>query len=302
MSDASSSPLLRIGSFSRRVGVSAERLRTWERRYGVPYPQRTEGGFRLYSVDDEDRVRAMLAELERGTAPAEAASIALGAAGVGRQPRTAPADGAVLAAGLRTTLERYDARGAQTALDEAMGRLSLEAAIRDVVLPCMREIGDRWAQAEITVGQEQFASRLVEGRLLAAARGWETRGGGPTAVLACPPGELHTIGLITFGLVLSLGGWRILYLGADTPVTAIRDTSREARAEVVVLSSAEEMRFASVATDIRDARLGPKLYFGGAGSNPALAEAAGAEHLAAGAVEAAEEFDPMLRRRAAPVP
>ena len=65
--------VLRIGELSRRVGVSPELLRAWERRYGVLRPTRTEGGFRLYSTADEQRVRRMLALQEQGLSPAVAA-------------------------------------------------------------------------------------------------------------------------------------------------------------------------------------------------------------------------------------
>src|SRR3954447_376978 len=73
----STGPLIRIGELSRRVGVSADRLRAWERRYRLLRPQRTAGGFRLYSTADELRVRAMQRHLAAGLAPAEAAAAVL---------------------------------------------------------------------------------------------------------------------------------------------------------------------------------------------------------------------------------
>src|SRR3954463_4604944 len=71
---------LRIGELSRRVGVSPELLRAWERRYGLLAPSRTGGGLRLYSLEDEARVRRMAVFLAGGRAPPEAARAALGAA------------------------------------------------------------------------------------------------------------------------------------------------------------------------------------------------------------------------------
>lgn len=290
MSDEGDARLLRIGPFSRAVGVSAERLRNWERRYGLPRPQRSEGGFRLYSAADMRVVAAMVKELESGTAPAEAARIALSMpSATGTPSEAAAADDGDAAEQLRLALESYDERGAQNILDVAFGRLSDEAALRDVVLPCMRRIGERWAASEITVGQEHFASRLIEGRLLAAARGWE-RGSRPSAVLACPSGELHTIGLIAFGLILSRDGWRIVYLGADTPAAALRNTTRTLHPDLVVLASVDEARFAAMASELSTLGAEARLYLGGAGANPALAAAVGGHLLAAGAVEAALEM------------
>src|SRR4051794_1791136 len=69
--------LIRIGELSRRVGLSVDRLRAWERRYGVLRPQRTAGGFRLYSTADELRLEAMQRHLAAGLSAAEAAAAVL---------------------------------------------------------------------------------------------------------------------------------------------------------------------------------------------------------------------------------
>lgn len=65
---------LRIGKFARRVGVSPELLRAWERRYGLLRPIRTEGGFRLYTDDDAQRVERMKRALDEGLSAAQAAT------------------------------------------------------------------------------------------------------------------------------------------------------------------------------------------------------------------------------------
>ena len=62
--------MLRIGELSRRSGVSPELLRAWERRYGLLRPERSDGGFRLYTARDEHRVASMRANLDRGLSAA----------------------------------------------------------------------------------------------------------------------------------------------------------------------------------------------------------------------------------------
>jgi hypothetical protein len=64
--------LLRIGELSRRTGVSPEVLRAWERRYGLFAPQRTDGGFRLYSASDVLRITEMKRLLADGVSANEA--------------------------------------------------------------------------------------------------------------------------------------------------------------------------------------------------------------------------------------
>src|SRR5919199_5335546 len=105
-------PYLTIGEFSRRVGVSVELLRAWERRYGVPRPQRTAKGRRLYTHEDERAVGAMRTALARGLPAAEAARLA--ASAEPEEPRVV-GDGELTAIGnrLRDAFARYDDGQAQ---------------------------------------------------------------------------------------------------------------------------------------------------------------------------------------------
>lgn len=65
-------PLYSIGAVSRMLAVSAATIRTWETRYGLITPQRSEGGQRLYSRDQVDQLRFVKAEVEAGRRPGEA--------------------------------------------------------------------------------------------------------------------------------------------------------------------------------------------------------------------------------------
>src|ERR1700730_15606962 len=174
-------PVLRIGELSRRLGVSDHVLRAWESRYGLLQPARSAGGFRLYSEADESRVRRMQGHLAHGP------------------HRAAPA-ASELPGALRQALDAFDEPAAQAALDRLVSDLSLTTVLRDVVLPYLTELGERWASGTASVAQEHFASNLIRGRLAGLARGWGN-GHGPRAVLACPPGELHDLAPMGFGVL-----------------------------------------------------------------------------------------------------
>ena len=119
-------------------------------------------------------------------------------------------------------------------MDRALGVLSPDAFVREIALPILRRIGDGWSKGEVTVAQEHFASNLLRGRMLGLARGWGG-GGGPLALLACPPGEHHDLGLVGFGVALRGLGWRVTLLGADTPVDTMIACAEEIEPDVVVL-------------------------------------------------------------------
>lgn len=63
-----SEDLFPIREVSRLTGVNPVTLRAWERRYGLIQPTRTESGHRLYSMGDIEKVRSILAWIERGVA------------------------------------------------------------------------------------------------------------------------------------------------------------------------------------------------------------------------------------------
>ncbi|TVP90473.1 MAG: MerR family transcriptional regulator [Pseudomonadaceae bacterium] len=67
--------LFPIREVSRMTGVNPVTLRAWERRYGLLTPHRTESGHRLYSMADVERVRAVMAWIERGVAVSKVATI-----------------------------------------------------------------------------------------------------------------------------------------------------------------------------------------------------------------------------------
>ena len=126
---------------------------------------------------------------------------------------------------LGAALEAFDEPRAQGVFDELLSTMSLDALLSEVVMPYLHDLGERWERGELSVAQEHFASNVLRGRLLGLARGWG-RGAGPRALLACPEGERHDLGLIAFGLALRERGWRIDYLGPDTPVESIEEAAR----------------------------------------------------------------------------
>jgi MerR family transcriptional regulator, light-induced transcriptional regulator len=259
---------LRIGELSYRVGISPDVLRAWEKRYGLLRPSRSEGGFRLYSERDEWRVKLMQQKLWSGLSAAEAARE------VARMERDSDMpDGTMetpteLGRRLGVALEAFDEDGAHEVLDRLLGLHGLERAIRDALMPYLRELGERWSRREVTVAQEHFASRLIEGRLLALARGWN-RGPGRRAVLACPSGEQHTLPLICF--VLRNHGWRNVYLGADTPPSTVHMAADTIDADVVVLSAVSNERFAPIERDLKGLARRRPLVLAGPGATPELA-------------------------------
>jgi DNA-binding transcriptional MerR regulator len=287
-----SETVLRIGELSKRSGVSPELLRAWERRYGLLQPTRSSGGLRLYSLEDLERVRLMRQHLAEGLAAAEAAALVsrptLGdeAARPALRPASARGD-------LADALDNFDEPRAQAVIDRLLAAATVDALLTDVVLPYLHELGERWQRGEVSVAQEHFASTVLRGRLLGLARGWG-RGLGPLALLACLPGERHELGLIAFGLALRSRGWRIAYLGSDTPLDTIDKAARVLAPALVVLNAVTDERVRPVAAQLRTLAEQHPLALGGSGANVGDAAELGALILTDDPIAAAERVTALV--------
>ena len=254
--------VLRIGELSKRVGVSPELLRAWERRYGLLRPARSAGGLRLYSPADVERVALMQQHLAEGMAAAEAAALAVRDRVDEEAARTALRPAAIRDE-LAAALDAFDEPRAQAILDRLLALATVETLLAEVVVPYLQELGERWQRGDASVAQEHFASGVLRGRLLGLARGWGL-GLGPVAVLACLPGEQHDLGLIAFGLALRSQGWRIVYLGPDSPIDTVADVSRQLEPSLVVLNAASRERVRPVLPQLRALARRHKVALGGA--------------------------------------
>jgi DNA-binding transcriptional MerR regulator len=297
------SPQLRIGQLAARTGVAPQTLRAWESRYGVLEPDRSSGNFRIYSREDEVRVRLMQRHLGRGVAAAEAAELARNGV-VSPTPVRLSAElpGQVASRSLRL-LRRgfldYDEGTVERTLNDVFRAFTVEAVMRDVIFPFLNEIGDAWAEGIATAGQEHFASTLIESRLMSLARGWGT-GTGTRALLACPAGENHTLGLVGFGIALARRGWRITFLGENVPASSIEHAARQVRPALVMLAAAQTGPFQASADQLKPLAATRRTAMAGTGASESLARRIGAEYIATDPVTAAESFAP-ARASAGPV-
>jgi len=282
--------LLRIGELSRRAGVSPEVLRAWERRYHLFAPQRTEGGFRLYSMSDLARITAMKRLLTDGMSASEAAQQVLrGPAAAVEAPPPAPALLEQRIAALQTALLAYDETEAHRSIDRLLMEFDAEVVMRSVFLPVLREIGELWEQGQLNVAQEHFASNLIRRRLGGLARGWED-GTGPRALLVCPPDEEHDIALMMLGIALGKRGWRITFLGARTPAADLVRAVESVAPAVVVVASLDPQSLTAMSATLRQVARNVRVGLAGAGASEGIADACGATYLAGDPIQVGNEI------------
>jgi methanogenic corrinoid protein MtbC1 len=272
---------LNIAALAQRTGVAPDTLRKWEQRYSILQPTRTAGGQRRYSERDVARVEWLRARLDEGYRIGEAASL-LGTVGV--EPARSARDHLK---GILRALDDGDPGEIGMRLDQAFALLGVDDTLSSVLQPLLEEVGDRWERGELTVAEEHLVSEAVRSRLghLLADSGGGVRG---VAILACAPGERHELGLMMAALALRRDGWKIVYLGADTPLADAFDMAEKLSANVLGISVAMEAHGSALTEEIgkTDPPAGLQLVVGGAGASRALARQLGAAYAGTGLVDA----------------
>ncbi len=223
---------LSIGALSRATGIPIDTLRTWERRYGFPVPERKPSGHRVYSVDAVIRLRRIAEALALGhragevvTASDEELTTLLEAMpGRGRKVPSAPpgavthdANGSVPERAIRA----YDRESLHHLLLTEWALLGPMPFLKQRVEPLLREIGSGWEEGRFDIRHEHFVSEQLNDLLRSLRLPFEERAGGPLVVLATLPGERHGLGLQMAALVLSVAGLRVLNAGTDLPVEEV---------------------------------------------------------------------------------
>jgi len=280
---------LNIAALAQRTGVAPDTLRKWEQRYRILQPTRTAGGQRRYSERDVARVEWLRARLDEGYRIGEAASL-LGTAGV------APARSA--REHLNGILDAVDDGSADqigVRLDQAFALLGVDATLDDVLRPLLAEVGERWADGRLSIADEHLVSESVRSRLghLLADSGGGIRG---TVVLTCAPGERHELGLMMAAIALRRDGWKIVYLGADTPLRDAVALARRVGARVLGISLAMDERVAALERALRGAKPEElEVVVGGSAATRQVAKRLGATYAGAELPSAVET----LRRVAA---
>ncbi|MGC9334989.1 MAG: MerR family transcriptional regulator [Anaerolineae bacterium] len=254
MTSVRDEPLYNLKAVVQQTGLKPDTLRAWERRYGMPTPERSKGGHRLYSRRDIEIIRWLIGRQREGLNISRAIELWEQLEESGQDPlRVAPP----IAPSMPTTplvgfsgetlaelrdhwsaaCLRYDERQAEQVLAQAFALYPPEVVVVHLIQRAVSEIGEGWYRGEVTVQQEHFCSALAMRHLeaLVMAAPSPTR---PGRILAgCPPMENHSLGLLVLTFLLRRSGWELVYLGADVPAERLETTIAATEPQLVILSA-----------------------------------------------------------------
>ena len=264
---------------AEQVGISANTLRAWERRYGIVSPQRTEAGYRVYSEGDVDVLRTMSLLVDEGWTPSLAAREALRREGLPGAPvlMDDSADEGAGQNGSRPQVElseRFveaaadiDTAVLASVLDEMFSIGSFETVARRYLFPTLTALGDAWASERVSIAAEHFASSAIMRRLSAAYEAAAAFGKGRRILLGMASGGRHEIGLFAFAVAARRRGLDTGYLGCDLPIEDWLSAAAEPGVAALVVAMPTEADVApttALVTAIRDRHPGMLIGAGGA--------------------------------------
>ncbi|HLJ66521.1 MAG TPA: MerR family transcriptional regulator [Chloroflexota bacterium] len=250
----SPAPRYNIRAVEKSTGLSARTLRSWERRYGVPAPERDGQGRRLYSDRDIALIRWLMARVEQGMAVGRATALLSGEDERAGDVSLPPLD--TLQLRLLQAIDWLDEADVMRVLTQALRALPEENVVLDLMQPVLYRMGDLWEAGRMSVASEHFGTHLIR----TALADLFARGPAPSRteriLVGCPPGELHDFGALAFALFLRRAGFPVTFIGASLDAASLTDDLRRILPAALCLSATTDHAAAALAA----------LYAGLAGS------------------------------------
>jgi 5-methyltetrahydrofolate--homocysteine methyltransferase len=129
--------------------------------------------------------------------------------------------------------------GIEPLVDEALTRRSAVAVLNEVLLPAMKDVGDRFGAGELILPFVLQSAEVMKRAVSYLERFLEKKEGATkgTVVLATVYGDVHDIGKNLVKTILQNNGFTVHDLGKQVPVPTILEKAIEVNADAIGLSA-----------------------------------------------------------------
>ncbi|MBC8186880.1 MAG: MerR family transcriptional regulator [Proteobacteria bacterium] len=251
---------------ARMTGLKPELLRAWEARYRAVTPGRSEGGSRLYSSDDLERLVLLRDVVAVGHRIGSVARLSLSELRDLLSDATRQEPDSIER--IVSAFHGLDGAEGRRLLMDELATLGEIVFVKDLVLPFLVEVGRRWQVGELSIAAEHLASSVTRSVLMNLIDDENESRGLPRVVLATPSGERHDLGTLVSAVVAKRAGRDLVFLGADVPAEelvdcAIRSNASALALGIVTLPKANAER---ILVEVRKKLPKPiRMFIGGAG-------------------------------------
>jgi DNA-binding transcriptional MerR regulator/methylmalonyl-CoA mutase cobalamin-binding subunit len=259
-----------IKAAAQAAGLTVETLRAWERRYGAVTPGRDPTGRRSYTAEDVIRLLRLREGTDRGHPIGRLAQLSDAdlTALLHEPPGGRDAASGALVERILDAARQFRAAECEQALALAVGSLSPQRLIGDVLTPVLREVGERWHRGEFSIAQERLVSSAVRRQVGLVLDTYDRAARADDIVFATLPGERHELGLLMSALTCASRGCRAHYLGPELPAVEIARYARAVNASAIAVSVVNEPSLADLTRELQalvsDVGSGANVWVGGA--------------------------------------
>lgn len=264
----------RIQVVAEMTSVPEPTLRAWERRYGIPTPERTASGYRLYGARDVEQLRKMRALCESGLSAREAAERVRAQALPHAKPRSSEDPYASARDALLAAVTAFDVDALDLALRRMLFLSDATTLLDRILAPVLVQVGDLWHAGKLSVAAEHLASQRISAFVRDLVQLAPGASSNRRVVLGSFADDPHEIGLLGIALRLSTWDLRPVFLGARTPPAAIRTAVQSTEPVLVALSVTLQLdrpRARELVSDYAEA-CGQVPWFVGGGGADAIAD------------------------------
>jgi len=169
--------------------------------------------------------------------------------------------------------------GVEEWIDRAVEKLGAVPVLNDVLLPAMKEVGDKFGAGELILPFVLQSAEVMK-KAVARLENYLEKAEGQTkgkVVLATVYGDVHDIGKSLVNTILTNNGYTVFDLGKQVPVNTILEKAEEVGADAIglsalLVSTSKQMPLAAQELHRRGLRY--PLLVGGAAINPSFVRSA----------------------------
>ncbi|MBK8753776.1 MAG: MerR family transcriptional regulator [Candidatus Competibacteraceae bacterium] len=236
--------LVPIRTVSSLTGVNSVTLRAWERRYELVKPIRTPKGHRLYTMAHVDLIHQVVALLDNGMSIGQVRQV-LETDKTRPGPVPEPTTPFDLWLNYQDRLLRavaaFDDGELGEVYHEVLSLYPVDIVTHRLIMPLLRELGERWMQGSGSIAEEHFFSVFLRNKLGARFHHLSRNRAGPKLLAAGLPGEQHEVGLLLFALAALDRDYQVVLLGPNTPLLELPPVVERVAIQAIVLSGSADI-------------------------------------------------------------
>ncbi|MBC7741931.1 MAG: MerR family transcriptional regulator [Bdellovibrionaceae bacterium] len=228
-----------IETTAQLTGISPFTLRNWEKRFCIIMPSRTDGGHRVYSLDQVLKLKHLNQLISEGHKPNQLFEDLKNGndlpAPLSLQTQLSP-EIVSLRERILTELSEFRVESGIAALERLQGLIPAVLLLDNVYHWLLEKVGEQWSEKKLSIASEHLITAILRSRLIRLLTSSSINSSRPPLVFACAEGESHEGGLLMLACHLNLRGWNCVYLGANLPTGELYEVVKRLQPAAICLS------------------------------------------------------------------